>query len=422
MEGDETGNWLYFRTLKSSALKTLIDCLKELFSEVPIICNAQGMTMSAVDASLACFVHFFLDAKNFESYQCPANLQFLLSINIRDLSRKIQQVKAEEELCFVMKSPQSKKLSMYRINSRSQKTVKYEIPIITINSQLPDAPKRKSKHHICLQSMDFKEICSDIKKNESETVTIECDEKHILFQSNSYIGKIKVFVSESKEEELNKANLDDDENPEARTARTPRKPMNITTRQEEKAFINQSCPYHAKGKYLVQYLNAFCKATPMSHLVKIHLDSNFALIVNYQVGELGYLNLYLARAREPDEEPEKTKPVSDESEDDVVGPSAPVHEPEKPKAKKRKTETPKKQPRKKKKEEKKKEVEKKNDEEFDELRMVCEEDAKPVEQHISEDEEEEEEDKTFDQEEMERSDDDLTIEPKDDEPEFDYDE
>lgn len=289
---------LYIRTWKSSAFRTLIDTLKELFTEIPIICNYKGMSMSSMDPALGCFVHFELPRENFESYSCEQSNQYLLSINVKDLAKKMQQVKSEEELCFTMDRTDSDTLVMYRINSRTNRCTRYTIPIISFNSQIAEAPPIDSTHHIKLQSLDFKEICFDIKKTESDTVQITCDDSHILFEGTSFTGGISVFINETTEaDESAVANADDDNDEDPKKSSKPTKPSIIKqfTTQDQETFINKKSKVYASGKYLIQYLTYFCKATPMSHIVKLYITSKKkTLVLNYNVGELGTLKLFLA--------------------------------------------------------------------------------------------------------------------------------
>ena len=54
--------------------------------------------------------------------------------------------------------------------------------------------------------------------------------------------------------------------------------------------------------FALRYLNFFTKATPLSEAVTLSMSKDVPLVVEYKIGEMGYIRYYLAPKIEDEDE------------------------------------------------------------------------------------------------------------------------
>uniref|UniRef100_A0A453CE88 Proliferating cell nuclear antigen PCNA C-terminal domain-containing protein n=1 Tax=Aegilops tauschii subsp. strangulata TaxID=200361 RepID=A0A453CE88_AEGTS len=69
---------------------------------------------------------------------------------------------------------------------------------------------------------------------------------------------------------------------------------------EESTIIEMQEPVSLT--FALRYMNSFTKASPLSDQVTISLSSELPVVVEYKIGEMGYIRFYLAPKIEEDEE------------------------------------------------------------------------------------------------------------------------
>ena len=60
------------RTIQASAVKSIFEVLKDIINDVNVYFDSNGIRILALDTARVALVHMFLDANNFEEYECPA--------------------------------------------------------------------------------------------------------------------------------------------------------------------------------------------------------------------------------------------------------------------------------------------------------------------------------------------------------------
>ena len=115
---------------------------------------------------------------------------------------------------------------------------------------------------ISFSSSEFQRICRDLSTL-SETVAIFVAKDSVKFTAEGDIGKGSIYVKPS-------SSADNDEK---------------TTIQVLKPV---SCSLSLK------HMLMFTKATPLNSVVKICLSDEFPMMVEYSLGDMGYLRFFLA--------------------------------------------------------------------------------------------------------------------------------
>ena len=80
---------MYLRTVQSSAIRVLIEALKEILTDTNLEFDGTNIKVIAMDPSHTVLVHLKLDSDKFEKYYCPDKI--LLGINTLNLFKLIKR-------------------------------------------------------------------------------------------------------------------------------------------------------------------------------------------------------------------------------------------------------------------------------------------------------------------------------------------
>ncbi|KAI1524229.1 DnaN DNA polymerase sliding clamp subunit PCNA [Pyrenophora tritici-repentis] len=214
-----------------------------------------------MDNSHVALVSMLLKSEAFEPYRCDRNIA--LGINLGSLTKVLRAagnddvltIKAEDApdvVNLVFESPGSARLS------------EYDIKLMDIDQEHLGIPETDYAATIELPSPEFQRICRDLGAL-SESVAIEVSKEGVKFLCSGDIGSGSVFL---------KTNTD-------------------LTKPEEDVKIEMSEPVSLT--FSLKYLTNFCKASGLSHTVKLCLSSEVPLLVEYNLGDKNsYLRFYLA--------------------------------------------------------------------------------------------------------------------------------
>jgi proliferating cell nuclear antigen len=114
-----------------------------------------------------------------------------------------------------------------------------------------------------MSSAEFTRICRELYQL-SETVVIETNKNYIKFSVQGEVvgGAIKIDANDSGNSSTDNTYIQVEEN------------VNLA--------------------FALRYLNMFTKASSLSSEVSLYLSTEFPLLVEYKLDELGYLKFYLA--------------------------------------------------------------------------------------------------------------------------------
>ena len=63
------------KTVQSSAIKVLVEALKEILNDANLIIDDTGIKLIAMDSTHSVLVHMKLESTNFESYVCKKKIK-----------------------------------------------------------------------------------------------------------------------------------------------------------------------------------------------------------------------------------------------------------------------------------------------------------------------------------------------------------
>lgn len=245
-----------FKTVQSSAIKTLIEGLKDIIIDVNLKVNETGVHVTAVDGKLVTMINLNLNAESFESFECAAPIT--LGVNIKDLFVFLKPVGNNDVITMFVDQKDTTKLGIVVENNDKNMRVSSSIRLLDLNDCEYQIPDMDFDSVIKLPSSDFQKYCKDLS-NISDTVIIKNKNNEFTMSVECDAGSTEIVLGENVNVEFNK-NTD-----------------------------NDYC-----DRFDIKYLLLFIKNSNLCSNVELYLNSDLPLIIVYSVASLGSLKFVLA--------------------------------------------------------------------------------------------------------------------------------
>ena len=96
----DTENFIFnIKTVQTSAIRILIESLKEILTDANIEFDESGMKISTMDASHTVLVHLKLESDKFESYKCTKKI--IIGVNMLNFFKLIKTIGNSDTLTRV---------------------------------------------------------------------------------------------------------------------------------------------------------------------------------------------------------------------------------------------------------------------------------------------------------------------------------
>ena len=97
------GNILTIKTVQISPFRTLMTSLKDILLETNIIFQPDGIRVINMDKSHTTLVHLFLEAQNFEFYECKKE-KIIIGVNMFHLFKLINSIDNDDTLTIYIEN------------------------------------------------------------------------------------------------------------------------------------------------------------------------------------------------------------------------------------------------------------------------------------------------------------------------------
>lgn len=273
----KTAGGFRFRTTQVQAMKTMIEAIKDVVTEVNITFDASGVRVAAMDSAHVCLVYASLQAPSIEEYDCAG--AHVLGVNMLSLYKIVKTVAVNETLSMSY-DPGTPELEIVIRNEEKRTDKAYALALMDIDEDAMTIPDKQFEFVINMNAVDFQHICRDLSVI-SDAATLECTAAELVFRSQGDFAKAAFTVREG-------GGPESEGGPAAR--------MSMTCG----AGASDGGPLRAT--FSLKYLLSFTKATGLCTAIDIYFGRNFPLVVEYAVANLGRLKFCLA-PRQEDPEP-----------------------------------------------------------------------------------------------------------------------
>lgn len=249
------------RFSEGAIFKKIIESFKDLITDANFEFSAGGMSLQSMDSTHVVLVMLLMRADGFEKYRCDRTMP--IGVNLGTLSKVIKcagnddaiTVRADdggETINFVFESPNGERVS------------DYDLKLMDLDVECLGVDEEESEVTLTIPSDELQRICRDLS-NLSETIEIDCIKDSVKFTAKGDLGTGSIIL---------KSNASPDKEGTACTKIAMRKPVCISVS--------------------VKFLSAFTKATGLSPTVRLEITEKKPMMVEYSLGEVGYVRFYLA--------------------------------------------------------------------------------------------------------------------------------
>lgn len=261
-------NVLEIRTVQSSVIKTLVEALKELLTDVVLEVDETGLRVIAMNKACAVLVHLKLDADRFEYFRCSKPLN--LGVNIINLHKLIKTVGNSDTLTLYVEDDESHLGIKIESAEKNSRTV-YKLNLLDMENTKISVSPMQFDDVIVLGAGEFQKLCRDMH-NIADVAEIKVVNEEVTFSCRGDFSTQETVLGNGC---LQKIAPEDRAYAAAPQDREP-------------------SPDITQGMFNLDYLVMFTRCTNLSPTVQLYLKNDFPLFVRYTVSNLGEIKLVCA--------------------------------------------------------------------------------------------------------------------------------
>jgi proliferating cell nuclear antigen len=259
---------LEIRTVQSSVIKTLVEALKELLTDVVLEVDETGLRVIAMNKACAVLVHLKLDATRFELFRCSRPLN--IGINIINLHKLIKTVGNSDTLTLYVEEGEGHLGIKIDSSEKNSRTV-YHLNLLDMENTKITVSPMQFDDVIVLTSTEFQKLCRDMH-NIADVVEIKVVNGEVTFSCRGDFSTQETVLGNGCLQKVAPEEKEDGGN---------------TTDPDAHSSITQ-------GMFNLDYLVMFTRCTNLSPTVQLYLKNDFPLFVRYTVSNLGEIKLVCA--------------------------------------------------------------------------------------------------------------------------------
>jgi len=250
---------LEIKTIQSSAIRILVEALKEILTDTNIIFDETGIKLITTDSTKTVLIHMKLDANKFESYHCKSTIK--CGICMLNLFKLIKTISNNDTLTLYITKHDRNKLGIIINNPDKKSQTRYELNLLDINEESLSPPPVEFETEIAYPSSDFQKIIRDMI-NIGTNVEIKSVGNSLILSCDGDFANQETILQ---------------------------------TSDEGLKYISGNSDNNViQGVFSLKYLLLFTKCTNMCNQIKLYIKNDYPLIIQYSVASLGYIKLCLA--------------------------------------------------------------------------------------------------------------------------------
>tara|TARA_B100001142_G_scaffold228561_1_gene226660 strand:- start:1243 stop:2055 length:813 start_codon:yes stop_codon:yes gene_type:complete len=262
-------NILTIQTVQIAPFRTLMTALKDILLETNITFSSEGIKIINMDKSHTILVHLFLNAQNFEFYECLQD-KIIIGVNMFHLFKLINTIDNDDTLSIYIDSADYtdgivKFLGLKFENGDIKQQKIQKLRLIEPDTDELEVPDVKFSSILNLPATDFQKIIRDLA----------CISDKIEIKSvATSIGAELIFKCTGgfAQAEIRRAETDGG--------------MSFIQKQDSSKII--------QGEFSLKNLGYFIKCTNLCNQIEMYLENDLPLVVKYNVASLGEIKLCLA--------------------------------------------------------------------------------------------------------------------------------
>lgn len=248
---------VFITTIQASAIKTLVEVLKDVLSDVNVIFTPMGIKITSMDPTHVSLVELNLHAEKFETFHCPERQ--VLGISMSSLFKLIKSTSNSDNISFLLKKSNTSELIIWIDNSDKNSKTEFHLKLLDLNEETLSIPEVDFDFQVSLPSNDFQKLCRDMQ-NLSEHIKLYIDNECIKISCEGDFASQETVIGETTHGLIYQIRGD-------------------------KKYNNL---------FSLKYINLFTKSTNLSNNIEISIKESYPLVLRYSVANLGNVKFCLA--------------------------------------------------------------------------------------------------------------------------------
>ena len=259
-----SGRVLEITTIQSSPFKTLATALKDILLETNIVFTPEGMKIMNMDKTQTILVHLFLEAENFETFECKYP-KITVGVNTLHFFRLINTMGGSDTLTiFINEEDYSDgvvdNLGLIYEDGDEGQMMTHKLKLIEPDPEESPMPDVEFLSIIGMASDGFQNIIRLLSSLQTDRVAIQSVGKELIFHSKGPYSETTIRRVEMED--------------------------GSTVFKENNGHV-------VHGEFSLKNLSYFIKCTNLCGSLEIMLENDLPLVVTYNVASLGSIKLCL---------------------------------------------------------------------------------------------------------------------------------
>lgn len=262
---NNNNNVLTIKTVQISPFRILMTALKDILLETNIIFQSDGIRIINMDKSHTILVYLFLEAQNFEFYECKKD-KIIIGVNMFHLFKLINSIDNDDTLTLYIENEDYfegivSHLGLIFENGNIKQRKIQKLKLIEPDPEELEYPNVTFSSIINLPSSDFQKIIRDFSCI-SDKLEIKSVGNELIFKCKGQFASAEIHRIENDGS------------------------MGFLLKQDSSKII--------QGEFSLKNLGYFIKCTNLCSNIEIYLENDLPLVVKYNVASLGSIKLCVA--------------------------------------------------------------------------------------------------------------------------------
>ncbi|GFH22252.1 proliferating cell nuclear antigen, partial [Haematococcus lacustris] len=192
-----------------------------------------------------------------------------MGIHIGNLS-KVLKCAGNDDIITLKADDNGDTLTLMFESGKQDRISDFDLKLMSIESEHLGIPDQDYSAEIKMPSSEYQRICKDLASI-GDTVLVSATKEGVKFSTSGDVGTANITLRHNT----------------------------TSDKAEEQTIIELHDPVALT--FALRYLNNFAKATPLSPSVKISLTKDLPIVVEYTIGEIGWVKYFLAPKIEDEE-------------------------------------------------------------------------------------------------------------------------
>ena len=145
------------KTVQTSAIRVLIEAIKEIITDANIIISKQGLKIMTMDPSHTILIHLKLQSDKFEKFYCEKDMT--IGISMLCLFKLIKIMSNNDTLTLYVEKDDINRLGIRIENGEKNSLTNFKLNLMDLPKDYIDIPPASFESVLTMPSNDFQKIC-----------------------------------------------------------------------------------------------------------------------------------------------------------------------------------------------------------------------------------------------------------------------